>query len=196
MNVEGETRPGVRLLKSWINKSIKVTYQHYPHRHCTTMKVEMSDGRVIVGIFLCTDRSGNVIIGGNNCATNWLATSTFSMICFQGLATNIHQTLTRYYCSVKRSKHQASGWSRGGGENTGLSNGARPSCYQVNLRKARIWICNFEDYRMYWTLFMVCIAHMLNVDHLCSGCGLTRSLQAQLRGHPPQPRATQATLAI
>ena len=24
MNVEGETRPGVRLLKSWINKSIKV----------------------------------------------------------------------------------------------------------------------------------------------------------------------------
>jgi len=51
MNVEGETRPGVRLLKSWINKSIKV---------------EMSDGRVIVGIFLCTDRSGNVIIGSCN----------------------------------------------------------------------------------------------------------------------------------
>merc|ERR1719339_429877 len=38
MNVEGETRPGVRLLKSWINKSI----------------------------FLCTDRSGNVIIGSCN----------------------------------------------------------------------------------------------------------------------------------
>ena len=69
MNVEGETRPGVRLLKSWINKSIKVvsstnisTSPNY-----TTMKVEMSDGRVIVGIFLCTDRSGNVIIGGDNC---------------------------------------------------------------------------------------------------------------------------------
>ena len=105
MNVEGETRPGVRLLKSWINKSIKVvsstnisTSPNY-----TTMKVEMSDGRVIVGIFLCTDRSGNVIIGEDNCVTKWLATSIFSMICFQGHATNIHRTLTRYYRTVKQN---------------------------------------------------------------------------------------------
>ena len=34
-------RPGVTLLKSWLNKN---------------MKVLMSDGRVLVGIFLCTDR--------------------------------------------------------------------------------------------------------------------------------------------
>lgn len=51
MSTEAETRPGVTLLRSWINKS---------------MKVEMSDGRVIIGIFLCTDRSGNVIIGSCN----------------------------------------------------------------------------------------------------------------------------------
>jgi len=36
-----ETPPGVSLLKSWLNKN---------------MKVLMSDGRVLVGIFLCTDR--------------------------------------------------------------------------------------------------------------------------------------------
>ena len=36
-----EERSGVNLLKSWLNKN---------------MKVEMSDGRVLVGIFLCTDR--------------------------------------------------------------------------------------------------------------------------------------------
>jgi len=51
MSVEDDSRPGVTLLRSWVNKS---------------MKVEMSDGRVIVGIFLCTDRSGNVIIGSCN----------------------------------------------------------------------------------------------------------------------------------
>ena len=62
-------RPGVTLLKSWLNKN---------------MKVLMSDGRVLVGIFLCTDRwaaaalhsvscdhvtvarSGNLIIGSCN----------------------------------------------------------------------------------------------------------------------------------
>ena len=36
-----EERSGVKLLKSWLNKN---------------MKVEMSDGRVLVGIFLCTDK--------------------------------------------------------------------------------------------------------------------------------------------
>ena len=34
-------RSGVALLKSWLNKS---------------MKVLMSDGRILVGIFLCTDK--------------------------------------------------------------------------------------------------------------------------------------------
>ncbi|XP_075223297.1 LSMD1 domain-containing protein Sbat [Lycorma delicatula] len=27
------------------------------------MKIEMTDGRVLIGIFLCTDRDGNVILG-------------------------------------------------------------------------------------------------------------------------------------
>ena len=36
-----EERSGVKLLTSWLNKN---------------MKVEMSDGRVLIGIFLCTDR--------------------------------------------------------------------------------------------------------------------------------------------
>jgi len=43
-----ETRHGVRNLRSWLNKNIKV---------------EISDGRFLVGTFLCTDRDGNVIIG-------------------------------------------------------------------------------------------------------------------------------------
>ena len=34
-------RPGITKLKSWLNKN---------------MKVLMSDGRVLVGIFLCTDK--------------------------------------------------------------------------------------------------------------------------------------------
>jgi len=37
-----------RKLKSWLNKS---------------MRIEMSDGRKLVGIFLCTDRDANVILG-------------------------------------------------------------------------------------------------------------------------------------
>ena len=51
MNPESEERSGVKLLKSWLNKN---------------MKVEMSDGRVLVGIFLCTDKAGNVIVGSCN----------------------------------------------------------------------------------------------------------------------------------
>ena len=37
-------RPGITQLKSWLNKN---------------MKVLMSDGRVLVGIFLCTDKYGS-----------------------------------------------------------------------------------------------------------------------------------------
>ena len=44
-------------------------HDHISTKNNATMKVEMSDGRVIVGIFLCTDRSGNVIIGEDECAT-------------------------------------------------------------------------------------------------------------------------------
>ena len=40
-DAEALERSGVKLLKCWLNKN---------------MKVEMSDGRVLVGIFLCTDR--------------------------------------------------------------------------------------------------------------------------------------------
>ncbi|WAR13709.1 LSMD1-like protein [Mya arenaria] len=36
------------LLQSWLNKS---------------MKVEMTDGRTLIGMFLCTDRDRNVILG-------------------------------------------------------------------------------------------------------------------------------------
>lgn len=35
-------------LESWLNKS---------------MKIEMSDGRTLVGVFLCTDKERNVILG-------------------------------------------------------------------------------------------------------------------------------------
>lgn len=27
------------------------------------MRIEMTDGRILIGIFLCTDRDGNVILG-------------------------------------------------------------------------------------------------------------------------------------
>ncbi|XP_014286227.1 N-alpha-acetyltransferase 38-B, NatC auxiliary subunit [Halyomorpha halys] len=39
---------GKKKLYSWLNKQ---------------MKIEMTDGRVLVGIFLCTDRDANVILG-------------------------------------------------------------------------------------------------------------------------------------
>lgn len=39
---------GVALLQKWLNK---------------TLKIKMSDGRVLVGVFLCTDRDANVILG-------------------------------------------------------------------------------------------------------------------------------------
>ncbi|KAF5294246.1 hypothetical protein FQR65_LT10832 [Abscondita terminalis] len=40
--------PGAVQLRKWLNK---------------TLKIEMSDGRVLIGIFLCTDRDANIILG-------------------------------------------------------------------------------------------------------------------------------------
>lgn len=40
--------PGAVQLRSWLNK---------------TFRVEMTDGRVLMGIFLCTDRDANIILG-------------------------------------------------------------------------------------------------------------------------------------
>ncbi|XP_025080593.1 N-alpha-acetyltransferase 38, NatC auxiliary subunit-like [Pomacea canaliculata] len=41
---------GRQKLETWLNRS---------------MKIKMSDGRTLIGVFLCTDRDGNVILG--NC---------------------------------------------------------------------------------------------------------------------------------
>lgn len=43
-----EVETGKEKLLRWINKQ---------------MKIEMTDGRVLIGVFLCTDRDGNVILG-------------------------------------------------------------------------------------------------------------------------------------
>ncbi|XP_054262287.1 N-alpha-acetyltransferase 38-B, NatC auxiliary subunit-like isoform X1 [Macrosteles quadrilineatus] len=43
-----EIAEGKQKLQSWINKH---------------MKIEMTDGRILIGMFLCTDRDGNVILG-------------------------------------------------------------------------------------------------------------------------------------
>lgn len=40
--------PGKQKLYGWLNKNFKI---------------EMTDGRVLIGVFLCTDRDGNVILG-------------------------------------------------------------------------------------------------------------------------------------
>ncbi|KAB0799499.1 hypothetical protein PPYR_07379 [Photinus pyralis] len=40
--------PGAVQLRKWLNK---------------TLKIEMSDGRVLIGVFLCTDRDANIILG-------------------------------------------------------------------------------------------------------------------------------------
>ncbi|CAG9840019.1 unnamed protein product [Diabrotica balteata] len=45
---QAETRPGVLLLRSWLN---------------TSLTVEMTDGRILIGVFLCTDRDANIILG-------------------------------------------------------------------------------------------------------------------------------------
>lgn len=39
---------GAVKLRSWLNKSLRI---------------EMSDGRILIGVFLCTDRDANVILG-------------------------------------------------------------------------------------------------------------------------------------
>ncbi|RZF42825.1 hypothetical protein LSTR_LSTR003649 [Laodelphax striatellus] len=39
---------GKEKLRRWINRQ---------------MKIEMTDGRILVGVFLCTDRDGNIILG-------------------------------------------------------------------------------------------------------------------------------------
>lgn len=41
-------QPGAVKLRNWLNKSLRI---------------KMSDGRVLIGIFLCTDRDANVILG-------------------------------------------------------------------------------------------------------------------------------------
>lgn len=43
-----QMKPGAVKLRNWLNK---------------TLRVEMSDGRVLIGIFLCTDREANIILG-------------------------------------------------------------------------------------------------------------------------------------
>lgn len=40
--------PGAVKLRSWLNKSFRV---------------EMTDGRILAGVFLCTDRDANLILG-------------------------------------------------------------------------------------------------------------------------------------
>ncbi|XP_030750782.1 N-alpha-acetyltransferase 38, NatC auxiliary subunit [Sitophilus oryzae] len=42
------TSNGALRLRSWLNK---------------TLKIRMTDGRTLVGVFLCTDRDANVILG-------------------------------------------------------------------------------------------------------------------------------------
>ncbi|KAL8557946.1 N(alpha)-acetyltransferase 38, NatC auxiliary [Nucella lapillus] len=47
--LQGQALPdGHRKLETWLNKS---------------MKIKMSDGRTLIGVFLCTDRDGNIILG-------------------------------------------------------------------------------------------------------------------------------------
>lgn len=41
-------KPGAVKLRSWLNKSLRI---------------KMSDGRILIGVFLCTDRDANVIMG-------------------------------------------------------------------------------------------------------------------------------------
>lgn len=58
--VNEQVKSPLRLkLESWLNKN---------------MRIEMTDGRVLIGIFLCTDRDRNVILG--SCAEYLQAEST------------------------------------------------------------------------------------------------------------------------
>jgi len=42
------TCPKKQKLQQWLNKSLRI---------------EMTDGRVLIGVFLCTDRDSNIILG-------------------------------------------------------------------------------------------------------------------------------------
>ncbi|KAL1509343.1 hypothetical protein ABEB36_004098 [Hypothenemus hampei] len=55
------TSPGAQKLRSWLNKSFKI---------------KMTDGRVLIGVFLCTDRDANIILG--SCSEYLPADSTVS----------------------------------------------------------------------------------------------------------------------
>lgn len=46
--VEQETNPSRKKLRSWLNN---------------TFRVKMSDGRILIGMFVCTDADANVILG-------------------------------------------------------------------------------------------------------------------------------------
>ncbi|XP_065935583.1 N-alpha-acetyltransferase 38, NatC auxiliary subunit isoform X1 [Magallana gigas] len=48
-DTDKDASEGKKKLSSWLNKS---------------MKVKMTDGRTLIGVFLCTDRERNVILGG------------------------------------------------------------------------------------------------------------------------------------
>lgn len=44
----GDKRPGRMTLESWLNE---------------TMKIQMTDGRIVIGTFLCTDKDKNIVLG-------------------------------------------------------------------------------------------------------------------------------------
>lgn len=46
--MESKTPQHVQAIQKWLNKS---------------MKVKITDGRVLVGVFLCTDKHSNIILG-------------------------------------------------------------------------------------------------------------------------------------
>ncbi|CAH2012839.1 unnamed protein product [Acanthoscelides obtectus] len=48
LNKPLNTSPGAVKLRTWLNKSFRI---------------EMTDGRVLIGVFLCTDRDANIILG-------------------------------------------------------------------------------------------------------------------------------------
>ncbi|KXJ70949.1 N-alpha-acetyltransferase 38, NatC auxiliary subunit [Aedes albopictus] len=43
-----ETNPSRKMLKSWLNN---------------TFRIKMTDGRILIGMFVCTDADANVILG-------------------------------------------------------------------------------------------------------------------------------------
>ncbi|XP_062564177.1 N-alpha-acetyltransferase 38, NatC auxiliary subunit [Armigeres subalbatus] len=47
-DVAEETDPSRKMLKSWLNN---------------TFRIKMTDGRILIGMFVCTDADANVILG-------------------------------------------------------------------------------------------------------------------------------------